>query len=93
MMGAKAGSNIAAGEPFSPDGSLSRMEIQRRTVPHAFGNGAYPGLDNLISMVQQQRVRRNGVGDLQLGNIGGLPVGLQPRPSKPSSRKGTSDPT
>jgi hypothetical protein len=24
-------------------------------------------------MVQQQRVRRNGVGDLQLGNIGGLP--------------------
>lgn len=74
MMGAKAGTNVAPGEPVFPgkmwitDGN-PRDELN----PMQFGAGAYPGLDNIIGMVQQQRVRRNGVGDLQLGNIGGLP--------------------
>lgn len=74
MMGAKAGSNVAPGEPVFPgkvwitDGN-PHEELQ----PMQFGAGAYPGLVGIAEMVQQLRVRRNGVGDLQLGNIGGLP--------------------
>jgi hypothetical protein len=74
MMGAKAGANIAAGEPIFPGRFLVTDGNPREELfPMQFGAGAYPGLDGIIGMVQQQRVRRNGVGDLQLGNIGGLP--------------------
>ncbi len=74
MMGAKAGSNIAPGEPIFPSKFLITDGNPREELfPMQFGAGAYPGLVEILSMVDQQRVRRNGVGDLQRGNIGGLP--------------------
>lgn len=74
MMGAKAGTNIAPGEPIFPGRFLvTDGNPKEELFPMQFGAGAYPGLDGIIGMVQQERMRRNGVGDLQLGNISGLP--------------------
>jgi len=74
MIAAKAGANIAPGEPIYP-GKVLITEGNPRDEMTAFtmGNGSYPGLNNLIGLVDNQRVRRNGIGDLQQGNIAGLP--------------------
>jgi hypothetical protein len=74
MLAAQAGANVAPGEPIFPgkvfitDGppgqAISALQM---------GSGNYPGLDNLIGMVDNDRNRRSGMSDLQAGNIGGLP--------------------
>ena len=74
MIGAKAGANIAPGEPIYPtkvwitDGNPNE-EIQVMRM----GNGQYPGIMDAIGLMDNQKNRRSGIGDLQMGNIDGLP--------------------
>jgi len=74
MMAAKEGANIAPGEPLYP-GKVIITQGNPRDEIMAFtmGNGVYPGLNGLFGMVDNQRIRRNGIGDLQTGNVEGIP--------------------
>ncbi len=72
MIVAKEGANVAPGEPIYP----SKVWITQDAgdiKPFTMGQGAYPGLSNLIGLVDQQHNRRSGLSDLQVGNIDGLP--------------------
>lgn len=74
MMAAKAGANIAPGEPIYP-GKIWITDGNPGEEIKAFqmGQGAYPGLQSLMAMVDSQKNRRSGISDLQVGNIDGLP--------------------
>lgn len=72
MIVAKEGANVAPGEPIYPGKVWTAQEAQD-IRPFTMGNGAYPGLNNLIGLVDTQRTRRSGISDLQVGNIDGLP--------------------
>lgn len=73
MVVAKAGSNIAPGEPFYP----GKVWITDDDVDKAFGvfpmAEIYPSLPMLSEAVIARKERRNGIGDLQLGNMQSLP--------------------
>jgi len=74
MLAAKAGANIAPGEPIYPGKVIITEGNPGDDIkPFTMGNGAYPGLNNLIGLVDSQHNRRSGLSDLQVGNIDGLP--------------------
>lgn len=74
MMAAKEGANIAPGEPIYPSKVITTQGNPRDEImAFTMGNGVYPGLANLAGMVDGQRIRRNGIGDLQTGNVEGIP--------------------
>lgn len=73
MVVAKAGSNIAPGEPFYPN----KVWIVDDDINKAFGvfpmADIYPSLPMLQSQFQALGERRTGISDIQLGNIQELP--------------------
>jgi hypothetical protein len=73
MIVAKAGANIAPGEPIYP----WKIFTTEGDVRQDFGvfpmADIYPSLPNLQAMVQQMGERRTGIGDLQIGNMQSLP--------------------
>ena len=74
MLAVKEGANIAPGEPIYPSKVITTQGNPRDEIMgFTMGNGVYPGLSNLAGMVDQMRTRRNGIGDLQTGNIEGIP--------------------
>ena len=74
MMAVKEGANVAPGEPIYPSKVWTTTGNPREELmPFTMGNGAYPGLNNMISMIDNQKNRRSGISDLQVGNIDGLP--------------------
>lgn len=74
MLAVKEGANIAPGEPIYPSKVIATQGNPRDEIMgFTMGNGAYPGLAGLSGMVDQLRTRRNGIGDLQTGNIEGIP--------------------
>lgn len=74
MLAAKQGTNIAPGEPIYPGKVvITEGNPREEIVDFKMGSGAYPGLNNLIGLVDQQHNRRSGLSDLQVGNIDGLP--------------------
>lgn len=73
MIVAKAGSNIAAGEPYWP-GKVWIVDGNVRNDFAAFPMAdIYPSLPMLAESVQSRKERRNGMGDLQIGNMQSLP--------------------
>lgn len=74
MLAVKEGANIAPGEPIYPSKVITTQGNPRDEIMgFTMGNGVYPGLSGLMGMVDQMRTRRNGIGDLQTGNIEGIP--------------------
>ena len=74
MLAAKSGANVAPGEPIYPGKVFITEGNPGEDIrPFTMGSGAYPGLNNLIGLVDSQRTRRSGISDLQAGNIDGLP--------------------
>jgi len=74
MLAAKQGANIAPGEPIYPGKVLiTEGNPREEIVDLRLGAGAYPGLNNIIGLIDQQHNRRSGLSDLQVGNIDGLP--------------------
>lgn len=74
MLAAKEGGSLAPGEPWFAGKLITTQGNPNEEVMRLnMGNGAYPGLENIIEMVQNQRKYRNGVGDIQTGNVSGLP--------------------
>lgn len=74
MLAVKEGANIAPGEPIYPSKVIvTQGNPREEMMGFTMGNGAYPGLSGLAGMVDSQRIRRNGIGDLQTGNVEGIP--------------------
>lgn len=73
MVVAKAGSNIAPGEPFYPN----KVWITDDDVNKAFGifpmADIYQSLPMLSEQIMAYKNNRNGMGDLQMGQINNLP--------------------
>lgn len=73
MVVAQAGTNIAPGEPFYPN----KVWIVDGDVRSSFGvfpmADIYQSLPMLQQTVQSMKERRNGIGDLQLGNMESMP--------------------
>lgn len=73
MVVAKRGANIAPGEPFYPQ----KVWITDDEVNKSFGifpmADIYPSLPMLGQELQARRERRNGMGDLQAGQLQSLP--------------------
>lgn len=73
MVVAKAGSNIAPGEPFYPN----KVWITDDDVNKAFGifpmADIYQSLPMLSEQIMALKNNRNGMGDLQMGQINNLP--------------------
>jgi hypothetical protein len=70
---AKAGSNIAAGEPIYPGKIwITDGDPRQEFMPFAMAD-IYQSLPQMIGMIQSRGERRGGLGDLQLGQIDQLP--------------------
>lgn len=73
MVVAKAGQNIAPGEPFYPN----KVWVVDDDISKAFGvfpmADVYQSLPMIQEIVQARKERRNGIGDLQIGNMQSLP--------------------
>jgi hypothetical protein len=73
MVVAQAGTNIAPGEPFYPN----KVWIVDGDIRSSFGvfpmADIYQSLPQLTDGILARKERRNGIGDLQLGNMQSLP--------------------
>jgi hypothetical protein len=73
MIVAKAGANIAAGEPFWPGKVwITDGDVRQDFTSFAMAD-VYQSLPMIAGDLQAKRERRNGIGDLQAGQLQSLP--------------------